>query len=131
MFTAFLRSQQIAVATAVAPEATVIQKTPTYVNAKQFHRFLKRRETRAILQEHYGKQVSDKNKKKTYKHESRHRHAKKRPRGPRGCFLPKEEFLEYYWDHPEEDPSKPESLEWQQNAEQAGGEEKKKSKMTA
>lgn len=85
VFAAFMQSQQqqppsqsTAAAAAVAPT-----QRPTYVNAKQFHRILRRRETRAVLQEHYRKQIEARKKhdpSKPYQHESRHRHAMKRPR---------------------------------------------------
>jgi len=70
------------------PQAT----RPTFVNAKQYRRILKRREARARLEEYYRqKRVHDieEGKRKPYQHESRHRHAKKRPRGPGGRFLTK------------------------------------------
>jgi hypothetical protein len=48
--------------------------------------------------------------KRAYKHESRHRHAKKRPRGPNGRYLTKEQLEDYHKSHPDEDPSTMEAL---------------------
>ena len=106
---------------------------PTYVNAKQYHRIIKRREARRKLDEFYlkkRKQVREDRAKdagmkrsraegtespgsegpdggrRPYIHESRHKHAMKRPRGPGGRFLTKDELVEYYTLHPEEDPNK-------------------------
>ena len=63
---------------------------PTFVNAKQYRRILKRREARERLEEYYRqKRVAEDGKPKNYQHESRHRHAMKRPRGPGGRFLTK------------------------------------------
>ena len=72
---------------------------PTFVNAKQYGRILKRREARAKMEEYLNnkrekirkqRQESDASGgKKPYMHESRHRHAMKRPRGPGGRFLTK------------------------------------------
>jgi hypothetical protein len=58
-----------------------------YVNPKQLHRILKRREARQKLIEEIGPAVRG-----PYFNESRHKHAKRRPRGPGGKFLRKEEY---------------------------------------
>jgi hypothetical protein len=52
---------------------------PLFVNSKQYHRILKRREAR----QRYEQQQQ----KTKFMHLSRHLHAKKRPRGPGGRFL--------------------------------------------
>ncbi|PWN33570.1 uncharacterized protein FA14DRAFT_63435 [Meira miltonrushii] len=94
---------------------------PLYVNPKQYNRILKRREVRARMEEkrkrteeaiRTGKLVipnaytpksggkrakeipstEDGDDKKTYQHESRHKHAMRRPRGPGGRFLTAEEI---------------------------------------
>lgn len=79
------------------------QPRPTYVNAKQYHRILKRRETRAALEDHYRK-VAKRNV-QPYQHESRHQHAMKRPRGKHGRFLTGDELARYYIENPDKNPA--------------------------
>ena len=106
---------------APAPAAVVGGQQPTYVNAKQYKRILKRREERALIEEIYsikrqrlqeqkassnGLSAIDSSSGKRNQHESRRRHAKKRPRHKTGRFLTKTELVEYSKEHPEEDPKR-------------------------
>lgn len=91
-----------------ANPSLAVNARPTFVNAKQYRRILKRRAAREKLEEFYRVRKAAQDAKKPYMHESRHKHAMKRPRGPGGRFLTKDELEIYYKDNPENGPKQEE-----------------------
>eukprot|EP01134_Creolimax_fragrantissima_P003528 CFRG3528T1 len=63
------------------------EEEPMYVNAKQYHRILKRREARSKLEQKYKIERG----RPGFMHQSRHKHALRRVRGPGGRFTKKGE----------------------------------------
>lgn len=99
------------------------EESPLYVNAKQFHRILKRRVARQKLEEQL--RLTSKGR-KPYLHESRHNHAMRRPRGPGGRFLTADEVAAMEKKQAEGDPDPLGSV---LNAKENGAQKRKSSEV--
>ena len=100
-----------------AATCTTEGRRPTFVNAKQYKRILRRREERALMEEKYSMKrdnvKSQRNNfgevdasRKSYKYESRYLLAMRRPRDKNGRFQKKTEPVEHYKDHSEKGPKR-------------------------
>ena len=71
---------------------TLFDNKYIYINGKQYHRIMKRREVRKKIHESIQKNKNKLDKNKKYHHESRHRHAMNRERGKGGRFISKKKI---------------------------------------
>ena len=71
---------------------TLFDNKYIYINGKQYHRIMKRREVRKKLNEAISNNKNKIDKNKKYHHESRHRHAMNRERGKGGRFISKKKI---------------------------------------